>query len=144
MASDIERARRMLEEGEYTCVLVRGDMVLTSRERGVKPLLGFLDSGEDAEKSSAADRVVGRAAAFLYVLLGVRYVYAHVMSRPAAEVLERYGISAECDVLADAIINRAGDGLCLMECAVMDIEDPQSALSAIRAKLESLAARRSE
>lgn len=138
MVSDIERARELLESEGYTCVLVRGDGVLTSRERGVKPLLEFLDSGADTEGSSAADRVVGRAAAFLYVLLGVSRVYAGVMSRPAAEVFDRHGIPAECGVLTEAIINRAGDGLCPMETAVRDESDPEKALFAIRAKLDSL------
>lgn len=138
MISDIDRARDLLDGEGCTCVLVRGDTVLTSCERGVKPLLHFLDSGEDTAGYSAADRVVGRAAAFLYVLLDVKCIYAHVMSRPAAEVFDKYGILAECGVLADAIINRTGDGLCPMETAVMSIEDPEDALAAIRAKLNLL------
>ena len=38
------------------------------------------------------DKVVGRAAAFLYVLLEVKEIYAGVMSEGAADVLSKYGI----------------------------------------------------
>ena len=87
MEHDMNKARSLLEAGDYTCVLCRGDAVFTATERGVKPLLNWLESGLDLRNFSAADRVVGRATAFLYRLLGVKAVYARVMSYPAAEVL---------------------------------------------------------
>ena len=70
MNSDLTKAAALLNSGAYTCVLCRGDAVFTGTERGVKPLLGWLDGGVDLNGFSAADRVVGTAAAFLYVLLG--------------------------------------------------------------------------
>ena len=68
-------ARAMLESGGYTCVLCRGDAILTDKRRGVRPLLDLLDSRENFVGYSAADKVVGKAAAFLYQLLGVEFVY---------------------------------------------------------------------
>lgn len=53
-----------------------------------------------------ADKVVGRATAFLYCLLGVSEVYPNVMRRPAAQVLARHGIAAHCGKLVEGIINR--------------------------------------
>lgn len=138
MASDIERARALLDAEGYTCVLVKDGEVITSRDRGVKPLLDFLDGGEVASGFCAADRVVGRAAAFLYVLLGASEVWAGVMSRGAAEVFERFGITFACDTLADAIVNRTGDGFCPMETAVRDESDPGTALGKIRRRLEEM------
>lgn len=58
--------------------------MLTSTERGVKPLLQWLDGENSVKGFSAVDKVVGRAAAFLYVLLEVKEVYAGVMSEGAA------------------------------------------------------------
>ena len=58
--------------------------MLTSTERGVKPLLQWLDGENRVKGFSAVDKVVGRAAAFLYVLLEVKEVYAGVMSEGAA------------------------------------------------------------
>ena len=135
MRSETEKARAFLESGGYTCVVCRGDITYTATERGVKPLLSWLDGGTDLTGFCAADKVVGRATAFLYCLLGVEEVYAQVMSRPAAQVLEAHGIVVQVGQLVDGIINRRGTGPCPFEAAVMDIDDAEEALIAIRAKL---------
>ena len=136
-----EKARELLTSGGYTCVLCLGETVLCSRERGVKPLLGWLDSGKVEVGFSAADKVVGRAAAFLYVLLGASEVYADIMSEPAREVLMAHGVLCEAHQTVPAIRNRAGDGFCPMESAVRDISDPVEALDAIRETLRRLASK---
>lgn len=138
MEHNLTKARALLDSGDYTCVLCRDDAVFTATERGVKPLLNWLDSGLDLQGFSAADRVVGRATAFLYCLLGAKAVYARVMSHPAAEVLTAAGIHNEAGQLVDGIINRRGTGPCPFEAAVMDITDPQDALAAIRKKMEQM------
>lgn len=131
---DLSTAKLHLTEGNYTCVLCRGDRVHTATARGVRPLLDWLDSGLDLRGFSAADKVVGRATAFLYVLLGVKEVYAHVMSTPARDALEANGICASCAQEVAGIINRRGDGPCPFEEAVLGISDPGEALTAIRKK----------
>lgn len=138
MNLDTQKARLLLEEGNYTCVICRGDTLHTATERGVKPLLNWLDSGLDLRGFCAADRVVGRATAYLYVLLGVSEVYARVMSRPAAEVLTQHGITHETDILTDGIINRRGTGPCPFEAAVLGITDAGEALTAIRNKMAQM------
>ena len=131
---DLKRARALLTGGGYTCVLCRGEVFHTATERGVKPLVDWLGSGLDLRGYSAADKVVGRATAFLYVLLGVKAVHALVMSTPAKEALEANGITALCDREVSGIINRRGDGPCPFEDAVLGITDPGEALTAIRRK----------
>ena len=108
---NLNKARNLLESGNYTCVVCKEDTVYTTSQRGVAPLLNWLEEGTDLRGFSAADRVVGRGAAFLYCLLGVREVYARVMSRPAAEVLHSYGIPAEADTFVEGIINCDRSGL---------------------------------
>lgn len=132
--SDLERARAVLIDGGYTCVLARGETVHTATARGVKPLVDWLDSGLELRGFSAADKVVGRATAFLYVLLGVKEVHSLVMSTPARQALESGGIAATCDREVSGIINRRGDGPCPFEEAVLGISDPREALTAIRKK----------
>lgn len=131
---DLRRAKALLTEGGYTCVLCRDGRFHTATQRGVRPLLDWLDSGLELRGYSAADKVVGRATAFLYVLLGVRAVHALVMSTPAREVLEANGITALCDREVPGIINRRGDGPCPFEETVLGITDPGEALIAIRRK----------
>ena len=138
MNTDLTHARRLLLENEYTCVLCRGDRVLTSTRRGVAPLMAWLEEGRDLTGFSAADKVVGKATAFLYCLLGVKAVYAKVVSRAALAVLEERKLPCFYDEAVPAIRNRAGDGLCPMEAATSNIHDPADAPAAIRAALERL------
>lgn len=138
MCNDLQKARQLLDAEDYTCVLCRNAQTYTSQRRGVAPLLGWLDEGADLAGFSAADRVVGRATAFLYHLLGVKAVYARVMSRPAAQVLEQYGIPASWDTLVDAIENRQKNGPCPMEYATRNSATPEEALAAIRQALLEL------
>ncbi len=92
------------------------------------------------EEYAAADRVVGKAAAFLYVLLGVTAVYAEVLSEPALKVLRGHGMAVEAQCVVGRIVNRKGDGLCPMESAVMEIEDAAAAYKAIDARLRAMRA----
>ena len=132
MEQNLKKALDLLNSGDYTCVACKEEVVYTTTQRGVAPLLNWLDSKTDLKDFSAADRVVGRGAAFLYCLLGVKEVYALVMSRPAAEVLQSHGILADAGTFVEGIINRTGTGPCPFEAAVMDIQDTQEALNAIR------------
>lgn len=133
--SDLERAKAVLTSDSYTCALCREASTYTSFERGVKPLVAWLESGIDLHGFSAADKVVGKGAAFLYVLLGIKALYACVISMPALALLQQYGISVEYGTKTPHIINRKGDGICPFEEAVMDIDDAEIAYRAIRRKM---------
>ena len=134
---DLQNALDTLKKEGCTCALSRGDIRYTSHSRGVKPLLDWLEQGVGKD-FSAADKVVGRAAAYLYCLLGIRGLYAQIISKPALAVLERYGIPTEYDTLVDGIRNRAGDGPCPMEAATAEAKTPEQALAMIRKTLEQL------
>jgi hypothetical protein len=135
MNNNLTKGINMLNAGEYTCVLCKGETVYTSRERGIKPLLGWLDSEIDLQGFSAADRIVGRAASFLYILLEVKEIYAPVMSEEAVNLFSEYGIEPRYDVCVKNIINRTGDGICPMEKAVSGLTAPAEAERVLRKKV---------
>ena len=135
---NLENAKKKLLEEDYTCVLCFEDCFHTSHLRGVKPLVQWYARGLDVSRFSAADKVIGRATAFLYQLLGIRTVYAHVISRPALAVFQVHGVHVQYGQLVENIINRTGTGLCPFEEAVLSIQDPQQAYDAIVQKMEQL------
>ena len=139
MSDNLEKCREILKSGDYTLVLFDGKTLLTDTKRGVKPLLDLLDRETDLSGFSAADKVVGKAAAFLYVLLNVREIYADVISTHALSVLEEHQIPVVYGTLTDKIKNRAGTGFCPMETGVLDEENPEKALEKIRGKAKELA-----
>lgn len=138
MSKDTETARNLLETEGFTCVLCKNDEIYTTTLRGVKPLVQWLESGMDFSGFCAADKVVGKATAFLYSLLGVKEVYAHVMSKASLEVLEKAGIRVQYGKMVEYIINRKGDGICPFEEAVLNVETADAARIAIRQKMEEL------
>lgn len=139
MSDNLKKCREILKSGEYTLVLFDGKTLLTDTKRGVKPLLDFLDANTDLSGFSAADKVVGKAAAFLYVLMNAREIYADVISTHALAVFEEHKIPVEYTTLTDKIKNREGTGFCPMETAVLDEENPEKALEKIREKAKELA-----
>ncbi len=136
--NDLKKAKEILQTNEYTCVLCRDSQVLTTTLRGVKPLVSWYKSGQDFGGYSAADKVVGRATAFLYVLLNVKAVFAKVISKSALDVLCESNIEVEYDRLVDNIINRQGDGICPFETAVLNIDNSTDAYNAIIKKMREL------
>lgn len=136
--SDIEKAKKLLSGGNFTCVLCKGDTSYTSTGKGVSPMLTFLENGTELRGFSAADKIVGKAAAMLFVCAGVTEVFAEVMSKAAVNYLKERGIACSYGVLTDKIINRKGDGLCPMELAVMDIEDEKLGFSAIKNRFDEI------
>ena len=138
MDLDLIRAKEELAAGGYTCVICRGSATYHTAERGIRPLLRWLEDGTDLSGGCAADKVVGKAAAMLYCLLQVKAVHAGVLSQPAKEVFERCGVAVSCEMLVDAIENRTKTGLCPMEQATAPLTDPADAPAAIRKKLAEL------
>ena len=138
MSRNLDAAKKYLIDGGFTCVAMKDSQMYTSAERGVKPLLTWLDDSTDLRGFSVADKVIGNGAAMLYVLLGVKEIYTPVISCQAKATLDAHGIHNYFDVCVDKIINRAGTGPCPMENAVAGIDKPQEALIAIRKKLQEL------
>lgn len=138
MNADLAKAKKILLTTGATCVLCRGGSRIESDMRGVMPLVELLDLGMDFSGYSAADKVIGKATAFLYCLLEVKAVYAPVISESALAVLQEHGIEAVYDQCVPAILNRRKDGFCPMETATKNISSPEEALAAVRRTLEKL------
>lgn len=136
--SNLEKAKELLNSSDFTCVCCSNEDTLTSHKRGVAPLLEWIDEGISLKEYSAADKVVGNGAAFLYVLLEVKELHANVISKAALETLQSSNISVTYNILTEAIRNRDNTGFCPIEMAVSGITSPDEALSAIRSRLKEI------
>lgn len=135
---NLEKAKMLLSKTDCTCVLCNGDIILTDNRRGVRPLLDLLEGNTDVVGFAVADKVVGKAAAYLYCLLNIQCLYAQVISQPALDVLAKTDIQVEYGQLVPAIQNRTKDGFCPMERAVWNVDSAQDALIAIQETLAQL------
>lgn len=138
-SEDLKNAKDKLRKENLTCVFCKGEQFYVSNMRGVKPILEHVDK-DDVEGFSVADKVVGKASAYLYVLLKVRAVYAAVITKKAIAIFKKYGINVEYDSAVDCIKNRTNTGMCPMEEATLNVNSPDEALKAIVERLEELKA----
>ena len=135
--SDIEKAKEKLANGT-TCVLVKEDKIILSKDKGIAPILKLINAGENLENFSLADRIVGKAVAMLVVYSKIREVYAEVLSEKGEEVLKKHNIKYSYKTLTENIINRKGDDICPMEKTVSKIYDATLAYHALKKKVEEL------
>jgi len=124
---DIEKAKLALTEG-VSFSLVNGGSAFTSKEPGVIPVLRLLDNDKSLlTGASIADRVIGKAAAMLMALGGVKMVYGEVMSEPGYDALKRRGIGIDFGELVANISNKSKTGLCPIEQSCLGTDDPSEA-----------------
>lgn len=133
---DLQTAKQKLE-GNTISLCKDGDCLL-SRKKGIAPMMGFIAEGVDLRGYCAADMVVGKAAALLFVKCGIVGVYAKTLSKSGKAVLEKHGIPYEYEVLTERIINRAGTDTCPMEKTVANIDDPEEAYIALKHKMDAM------
>jgi predicted aldo/keto reductase-like oxidoreductase len=124
----------VLKNEDLSCVITNGETTYKSKKAGVAPLCEFIERGVNARGFSAADKVVGRAAALLFAKLGVASVYALVISKGAKKVLENHKIKYLFDAEVASIKNKSGTGVCPMEKAVMKTDDPNEAYRILKEK----------
>lgn len=134
----MNKAKEILIENGFTCVIYGNDKQYTSTMRGVRPLLNWYEEGIKVNGFAAADKVVGKATAFLYLLLEIDLLYARVISEPALELLQQNSVKVEYETLTKNIINRKGDGICPFEEAVLGVTEPQEAYDKICQKMKEI------
>ena len=138
MDKDFQKAKEEYNKGQYTLVICKDADIVTSDITGIKPLINLIEEKKEYKGYSAADKIVGRAAAFLYTLLEVKNIYGEIMSKGATEILKNAKINFEYKTLTDFIENRKKDGMCPMDEAVKNINDPKEAYEAIKEKIKFL------
>ncbi len=138
MNNNTTTAKNILIKNGYTCVLYHDGVGHHSELRGVKPLIDFLESGIDFHGFCAADKTVGAGAAHLYVLLGIKEVWANIISEEGRKILQQNNIKVISEKVVPFIINRSGDGVCPIETAVKGIACSKQAFATIKQTLKSI------
>lgn len=129
---------RILQDGNHSLV-VAGDGIRTFDGRGISDLYGLLTEHPDwLRGASVADKVVGKGAASLLILGGVRELFAGVISTSALGLLEDSGISLRFAKKVPYIINRKGDGLCPVEALCKDCKTAAECLPFIQGFINKL------
>ncbi len=134
--TDIQIAKNGLDG--HTICLCRDGNCIFSEKKGIAPVMDLIAEGIDLTGYSAADRVVGKAAAMLFVKCGIVCVFAKTLSSHAKKVFESRGIEYSFETLAENIINRAGTDICPMEKTVLNTDNVEEAYTLLKNKLQNM------
>ena len=117
---------------QCSCIICNNHEIRLFHERGVKDIYRLLKEEPDFLNGSfIADKVIGKAAAALMILGGVKEVFAGVISRPALSLFQSHGIEPEYKIETEYIINRTRTGWCPLERRCKNLETPEDCLAEI-------------
>ena len=134
--NNIELAKEEFLKGNYTFVMAGEGKIITNTNKGLSPIIELIESGDDFSDYAVCDKITGRAAAFLYVLLGIEAVHAKKMAKLAIQILDRAEIKYSYDEIIETVLDSEMKEIDPVELsvlrsgsAVQAINDIKSALS---------------
>lgn len=137
---DIELAKNVLDNEKKAIVIVKDKRVIFSSEgRGIKPMYTALNELKDElQGSSAADKVVGKAAAMIYEYAGIKELSTNLISEAAINVLKKTSIIYEYEKSVPYIKNRDRSGMCPVETLSLKINNIDDLLAEISNFLKNI------
>lgn len=136
----VQSAKNLINANKASCVVIKDNQIVNiEHASGISPIIALYESGV-LQNAVVVDKIVGKAAASVMSLGGIKACYGITVSSSALEYLKKRKITVEYDNCVEYIVNRRGDGQCPMEDAVKDIDDEEEALAAIKKRLSELSA----
>ncbi|MCL2036948.1 MAG: DUF1893 domain-containing protein [Oscillospiraceae bacterium] len=138
--SSAKKAKSLISSGEATCVAIKGGKIIFQDSgKGISPLISLYEGNPDIyEGAYFLDKVIGKAAAMILTLGGVKKVYGERMSKSAVDYLNARGIETDFGEKVGIILNIAGTGICPMENAVLNIDSPEEGYAKLKETLDAL------
>lgn len=135
----MEELINLLHSGGYSCVIANNGKVRTFTQRGVADLYDLLTQEPEFLKGALiADKVVGKGAAALMVLGGVKELYTDIVSSKAMELFGASGVKVGFAQEVPFIWNRDHTGWCPVETLCSEEESAEAILPLIRGFLEKI------
>ncbi len=136
---DLRLAKLTLRKGNLNLVIVKkGTVVFDTDAHGISGFLLAIEKiGTELACSSVADRIVGRAAAFLCVYCEVASVFAVTLSEEGLQILRKYNVPCEYENLVPNILNYDGTEICPFEKLTANLATPKEAYKRLKQKVGS-------
>jgi hypothetical protein len=131
---DIDLACSLLKEDKWNLVIVKkGQVLFSSRERGIAPFFEAVQStGDGLHNAAVADHIVGLAVAMLCVHARIASVYADTASRAALNLLKKQKIVVDSKSTVSHISNYDGTDLCPFEKLAGSCQQPSQLMAALQ------------
>lgn len=129
----------LLHAGNYSCVIANGNSTRTFTQRGVADLYDLLTQEPDFLKGAfIADKVVGKGAAALMILGGIKELYTDIISSKALELFRESEVKVGFAQEVPFIWNRDHTGWCPVETMCNEEKSAEAILPLIRDFLERM------
>ena len=128
----IEELIDLLHSGGYSCAIANGDIIRTFTQRGVADLYDLLTQEPDFLKGALiADKVVGKGAAALMILGGIKELHTDIISSKALELFQDSDIKVDFTEEVPFIWNRDHTGWCPVEAMCSEEKSAEAILPLI-------------
>jgi hypothetical protein len=136
MPADLDVAKNRLIQKNLSLVIVKNCKVLYETEsHGIGDLLKAINQIQNQMKgASVADRVVGRAAALLFVFSGVKAVFAVTASDGGIDVLKENSVFCEYENRVTSVLDLKRTDVCPFEKLVAKLSSPEKAYETLKAQ----------
>lgn len=134
--SELENVKQILQESKAALVVkyVDGTIKEYYQDR-IKDIKEILEMDSNSLKGAiVADKVIGKLAASLLIVAGVKELYAGIISELAIPKLKESGIQFEYEKKVDYIQNKNKTGMCPMELKYKEEQDVQRIYKEIMGK----------
>ena len=92
----MEKLINLLHTGGYSCTIANGGKIRTFTQRGVADLYDLLTQEPEFLKGALiADKVVGKGAAALMILGGIKELYTDIISTKALELFRKSDVKVD-------------------------------------------------
>lgn len=133
--SNLDIAKEEFSKDNYSFVIAGEGKIITSKEKGLSPVIDLIESGDDFSEYAVCDKITGRAAAFLYVLLGIEAVHAKKMAKLAVQILDRAEIEYSYDEMIETVLDEDMKEIDPVELSVLRSGSAVQAINDIKAVL---------
>lgn len=124
---------RQLDEGNFSCVIAKGEKIRTYNQRGVLDLFGLAEkNGQFTQGAILADKIIGKGAAALAIQCGIKTVRTHTICTSAIRMLKENDVKVIYDEEVDHIINRSKTDWCPLEKRIKDCKTQEECMPIIR------------
>ena len=131
--------RQMLEmlNQQSLSLLVYNDSVLTTHDnRGIQDLLRLIsEQPERLNGAIVADKLVGKAAAAIMAVGGVKEIHTNLICTPARELLEQEHIRVVATEEVPQILNRDHSAMCPIDAQIVNVQSKEECVALLQARL---------
>jgi len=126
----------MLNEQGLSLLVFNRDSLTTHANRGIQDLLQLISEQPERLKGAVvADKIIGKSAAAIMIVGGVKQVHTNIICTPARELFEANGVQVFANEEVPMIMNRNRSGMCPMDTQINEVESVEECVAILQAGL---------